>query len=186
MITLIGRAGILGLILSCTGCSFLFVRGKPANVEAMPPSEPVECTTSKASPILDTVFAGLEVARTGYALSRTDSDYSGSQLTRGADIGLGVGFVALFASSAIYGYVKTGSCADAKEQHERASQPYLLPVGPPPPPPPAATSPAPSEAPPAAPVPSAPAPSAPAPNAPTPSAPAPASSVPSNAFPPAP
>jgi hypothetical protein len=184
MIASFGRAGVLGLILSCSGCSFLFVRGKPANVEALPPSEPVECTTSKASPILDTVFAGLEVARTGYALSRTDSDYSGSQLTRGADIGLGVGFVALFASSAIYGYVKTGSCADAKEQHERAIQPYLLPVGAPPPsPPPSAASPAPSEAPAVAP-PAAPAPSSPAPSAPAPSAPA--SSVPSSVFPPAP
>jgi len=183
MIAFLGRAGVLGLILSCSGCSFLFVRGKPANVEALPPSEPVECTTSKASPILDTVFAGLEVARTGYAVSRSDSDYHGAQLTRGADIGLGLGFVALFASSAIYGYVKTGSCADAKEQHERASQPYLVPVAPPPPP--AAAPPAPSEVP-ASPPSAAPAPNAPAPNAPAPNAPAPASSVPSTAFPPAP
>ena len=178
----LGRAVCLSLILSCTGCSFLFVSGKPTNTEALPPSEPVECTTSKASPVLDTVFAGLEVARTGYALSLKDGDYQGQTLSRGADIGLGVAFVALFASSAIYGYVKTGDCADAKTQHERSRVRYQTPVEPAPLPPPTAASGVPQ----AIPVP-APAPTTePAPLPVPPASPAPPGSVPTNAFPSAP
>jgi hypothetical protein len=85
MRVVIGWARVLVLALGCSSCSYIFVSGKPANVEALPPSEPVECTTSKAAPVLDTVFGALEVARTGYALSLHDSDYSGQQLTRGAE-----------------------------------------------------------------------------------------------------
>jgi hypothetical protein len=116
----------------------------------------VECTTSKVAPVLDTVFAGLEVARTGYALSQTEADYQGQPLSRGADIGLGAAFVALFASSAIYGYLKTGSCADAKEQQERARQRFLAPPPPPPPPPALTPSSAPPPPPPPPPVEAAP------------------------------
>jgi hypothetical protein len=121
------------MVFGCSGCSYIFVTGKPANAESLPPSEPVECSTSKAAPVLDTVFGSLEIARTAYALSRSDGDYSGQPLSRGADIGFGVGFVALFASSAIYGYLKTSPCADAKAQHERARQQYLEPEPPAPP-----------------------------------------------------
>ena len=178
-----GRAAAFSLILSCSGCSFLFVKGKPANTEAFPPSEAVECTTSKAAPVLDTVFAGLELARTGYAVSLDDSKYRGQTLSRGADIGLGIGFAALFVSSAIYGYVKTGDCVDAKTQHDRARAPYLTPVEPAPLPPSVAASAVPQGTPRSAPPPPAQLPD-PLP-APVPSPP-PTSSVPSNAFPPAP
>ena len=168
----LGRAAVLGLVLACSGCSYVFVTGKPANVEALPPSEPITCTTSKASPVLDTVFAGLEVARTVYAVSSDDSAYRGQTLTRGADIGLGAAFVALFASSAIYGYLVTGACVDAKSQHERQRQQYLNPAGPPP-----------AEFPARSLNPASPTPSESA--APQPASPTPAASVPSSAFPPA-
>ena len=174
----LGRAAVLGLVLACSGCSYIFVTGKPANVEALPPSEPITCTTSKVTPILDTVFAGLEVARTAYAVSLSDGDYSGQPLNRGADIGIGASLVALFASSAIYGYLVTGSCADAKSQHERQRQQYLYPAGPPPVEFPAQSAPP-------APQPASPAPQ-PASPAPQPASPAPSASVPSSAFPPAP
>jgi len=94
-----------------------------------------------------------------------DSDYQGKPLSRGADIGFGVAFVALFASSAIYGYLTTGNCAEAKEQHERARQQYLSPPGPPPAaPPPGLPQPSPE---PAAPQ-SSPAPAAAPPGSPPP------------------
>ena len=145
------------MVFGCGGCSYIFVSGKPSNAESLPPSEPVECTSSKVAPVLDTVFAGLEVVRTGYALSQTEADYRGQQLSRGADIGFGAAFVALFASSAIYGYLKTGSCADAKEQQRQVRQRFLAPPPPPeltpssaPPPPPTPPTPelTPSSAPP--------------------------------------
>jgi hypothetical protein len=118
--TLAWRALIVGLALSSTGCSFLFVRPTPANVHRLPPSEPVACTSGVAAPVLDTVFGTYEVFRTVYALSRTDGDYRGQVLSRDVDVGSGVALTVLLASSAIYGYATTSKCADAKERHALA------------------------------------------------------------------
>jgi hypothetical protein len=113
------------LLIACFGasfncaCSFIFVKGAPASVEKLPPTERVECTSSKVAPVVDTLIAGYQVFRTGYALSRSDADYTGEPIKRNADIGFGVGLAALFAASSIYGYVVTGQCSEAKEAHER-------------------------------------------------------------------
>jgi hypothetical protein len=105
---------------SCSfGCSLLFVTSPPATVEKLPPSEPVQCTSSKAAPVIDTLIAGYQVFRTGYALSRSNSDYKGAPIDRNADIGIGVGLAALFIASSIYGYSVTSECAEAKDNHER-------------------------------------------------------------------
>jgi hypothetical protein len=72
------------------------------------------CTSGKAAPIIDTVIAGYEVVRTTAAIAASDGAYDDSPVSREADIGLGLGFFALFGASAIYGYVMTGECSDAK------------------------------------------------------------------------
>lgn len=108
----------------------MFVRGPPDHVERIPPSERVECTSSKLAPAIDTVVAGYQVYRTIAAMSAKDSVYTGAPISREADIGFGVGLAALFGAAAIYGYSVTGSCAEAKEMHRRAaesSEPEPLP-----------------------------------------------------------
>jgi hypothetical protein len=72
------------------------------------------CTSSKAAPIIDTVLAGYEVVRTAAAVAASDRTYDDLPISRGADIGLGLGFLALFGASAAYGYVVTSACSDAK------------------------------------------------------------------------
>jgi hypothetical protein len=103
---------ILSMVGGLPGCSFLFVT-RPQNAALSPTAEyvPNECTQSKAAPILDTVFAGLEAGRTVYAATADHSVYEGAPISRGADIAFGLGFLALFGASAIYGYAVTGECS---------------------------------------------------------------------------
>jgi hypothetical protein len=123
---------------SLSGCSFLFVHSPPAQHAQL---HYFDCTSSKAAPVIDTVVAGLEAVRTGVAISASEGDYAGYPISRGADIGFGLGLTALFTAAAIYGYNATGDCADAKEALERRAEeaPEMGP-GPPPgaPPPPMA------------------------------------------------
>jgi hypothetical protein len=66
--------------------------------------------------VSDSIFTGLQVARTVFALASSDADYRGSPgrvpypISRPVDIGFGLGFTALFLSSAVYGFQKTGKC----------------------------------------------------------------------------
>jgi hypothetical protein len=131
-------AGVVVTSVACAGCSFLFTTKAPDHPERIPPAVPIQCTTTRAAPIVDTVIAGLEVVRTAIAVSAKDSDYTGSTLDRSTDIGLGVGFTALFAASAIYGYAVTSGCDAAKQGHEAPYPPPGYPPYPPyayPPPP---------------------------------------------------
>jgi len=107
---------LLALTGVLPGCSFLFTT---APKQADSPAEFVskKCTTSKAAPIVDTVIAGLEGVRTGIAVAADKSVYENAPISRGADIGLGLGFLALFGASAIYGYYVTGECSS---RHDRA------------------------------------------------------------------
>lgn len=118
---MIGRLIGVGVAacLSC-GCSFLFVTKPPANLERLPPSAPVECTTSRAAPLIDTAIAAFQVYRTATALNAKEWDYRDAPISRDADIGFGVGLTALFAVSAVYGLAMTARCDVAKEEHGRA------------------------------------------------------------------
>jgi hypothetical protein len=98
------------LAMSLNGCSFIFVDTPPASPPRYGSETKVRCTTSKAAPIIDTVIASYQVVRTGVAVSSDESDYANAPISRGADIGFGVGLAALFLGSAIYGYVQTGRC----------------------------------------------------------------------------
>ena len=68
---------------SASGCSALFVRPLPDNYQHM--ARP-RCTKNTTAPVIDTLVAGLEVIRTAYALTLSESDYNGMALTRSTDI----------------------------------------------------------------------------------------------------
>lgn len=105
---------ILALCIGSSGCSFLFVKRPPSHPEEVPPTEPIDCTRGKAAPIIDSIVAGVQVARVGFAATADDSVYQDATLSRGADIGLGLALAALYAGSAAYGFATTSKCADVK------------------------------------------------------------------------
>jgi hypothetical protein len=175
------------------GCSFLFVDTPPTVHGDEPPAmRSVQCTSSVAAPVVDTVIAAFEAVRTGFALGADDADYHNYPISRGADIAIGLGLTGLFAAAAGYGYVNTSECSDLKEQAREPPPPGWVPPPPRMPPPTIQTmcsydaqckgdriceggrcvSPPPSSPPPAEPPPAAPepAPTTPAPSvAPNPS-----------------
>ena len=114
-------AVLLGVVLLNTGCSLLFVNRPPAAEEVSGRPWAISCTSSKAAPIVDTLVTGLEATRIALAVNAPDSTYQASDqpLSRGADIGLGLSFGALFLSSAIYGYVETTQCSQLKQRSEQ-------------------------------------------------------------------
>lgn len=160
---------LLGLSTVNSACSLIFV--KPPEGSGRIVRRDPNCTSSKVAPVLDTIFTGLQVLRTGLAASADKSVYENPDqpLSREADIGLGVGFTALFLGSAIYGYANTSRCAALEDEPIDDEQDTDAEW---------------STDPPAATAPAAPAPSAPA-AAPTPAAPAP-TQAPTEASPPPP
>ena len=120
-----------------TSCSLMFVNGPPATERFV---EPGDCTTSDGWPVFDVVLAGLEGARTVYAISRTDADYKGTALSRPADIAAGSALLALTAISAGVGFSRVNACNEAlagagggPRFHRRVTAPagYAPPVAPP-------------------------------------------------------
>ena len=86
----------------------MFVNGPPPNERYV---EPDQCTTSGGWPVFDVVLAGLEGARTVYAIpARTDADYQGSSLSRPSDIAIGSVLLALTAISAGVGFSRVDAC----------------------------------------------------------------------------
>lgn len=178
------RAAVSLLLLSsASGCSLIFVRTPPSDGRITARVRSGDCTTSRLAPGFDTTFAALQLLRTGLAATAPDRIYEDPKapLSREADIALGVGFMALFAGSAIYGFVNTSRCSRMQrgDEHEgespadpperwEASTPATRPPPPAPPvtPPVVAESPAASSSPPPPP----PAPEPPSEPAPPPSA----------------
>lgn len=156
------RVGIWLALLATvplSGCSLLFVDGPP---KTYTPPQYVHCSSSPGWPVFDTVVAGLELVRTGIAVSASDSAYQGAQISRGADIGFGLAFMTLFAISAGVGYGRVSDCnaamLGAPMPHPRRVRPPSYyppppqpgsagpsgpPIGYPPPPPPNAAPPPP-------------------------------------------
>lgn len=185
---------LLSLVLvASSGCSFLFTTQAPSNVDLARTPGPVECTSGRAAPIVDTILATLEVAGIGLAATQPDSYYADYPISRSTDIALGAGWASLFTASAIYGYVVTARCSAVKQERLRAPLPpygypgpYAYPPPPAYPPPgyPPPGYPPPSYPPPGPGNPSAPPSSAPQSNtSPSPQAPVPppASSAPARA-----
>jgi hypothetical protein len=171
--------------LSLTGCSFIFTKGPPEQHRQMPY---FECSTGRAAPIADSVFAGLQVIGIGITAGQSEAEYNEKNevdegqrnpiVKRNTAIGLNVVFGAMWALSAYYGYTRTAACRAAKNewimrggmnpQQPYGQQPYgPQPYGPQPSgpsqwPPPAQPAPAPAPAPVPDPAPEpAPAPEAP-------------------------
>jgi len=117
-----------------SGCSLALTRGPPERLE---PNEPVRCTKSYALPVLDGLFAGLQVVRVLYAVSITDADYQGMMIDRPTDIGLGIGLGVLSAISMAVGVSRVGHCNELLETIARAPPPRRRPrsfkLTPPPP-----------------------------------------------------
>ena len=122
------RAWLVPLALPLSGCSFLFVDAPPAHPERYSTHSEMPCTSSKVAPIIDSVLAGYEVVRTATAVARSDDAYDELPISRGADIGLGLGFLALFGASAAYGYVVTAQCSDAKARRGTAGNTLQPPL----------------------------------------------------------
>jgi hypothetical protein len=116
--------------ISSSGCSFLFTTKAPAEPERLPPDAPLQCTSERVAPILDTVFAALGVLRTGIAVSAHKNDYDDTPLSKGADVGISVGLTTLLTASAVYGFGVTSRCEQAKES--RAASPPTVPSAAPP------------------------------------------------------
>jgi len=112
----LGGVLVLALTGALPGCSFLFTTA-PKSAESPTEFASSKCTTSKAAPIVDTLIAGYQGFRTAYAISADDSAYKDLPISREADIAFGVGFLALYGASAVYGYYVTGKCS---ARHDRA------------------------------------------------------------------
>ncbi|HEY5927941.1 MAG TPA: hypothetical protein VIV11_39915 [Kofleriaceae bacterium] len=167
------RAAIL--VMAMSGCSFALVSGPPANHRELPS---FDCTTSRLGPGLDVAWSILQGLNIATAASQSDAEwddmYGGdAPLARSTALPLYVALAGLGVAGMYYGFSRTGSCRQAKnELVARQMQPGGMqpqpgvgtwpppaaPVGPPPP----APVPAPGE------VPPAPAPAPPAPPAPPP------------------
>jgi hypothetical protein len=110
------RLGPLLLMSALPACSFALIKGRPS-----PPVDPnsrLECTASRAAPAVDVALAVLSAGGGALALATappsTCTDYScvGADSVKGLGVaGLVVG--AVYAASAVYGFVKTSGCRDA-------------------------------------------------------------------------
>lgn len=98
--------------LAPTGCSFLFVTEAPPNHQRLPY---FDCTSSRTSPVIDTVLAGVYGAAAVGGLiearSQTGGGYGSSGLTTTL---LPLAFAGGLAASAISGYSQTAKCREAK------------------------------------------------------------------------
>jgi hypothetical protein len=95
------------LALATTACSFLAVHG-PGDPK---PTEPIECTTSRAWPIADVVWAGVFVAAGVGALIEGRSQKRSGHNAEAAITMVPAGL--LFVVSAMLGFDRVGDCRDA-------------------------------------------------------------------------
>jgi hypothetical protein len=107
------------LALSCClllsmGCSFIFVRPPPSEPQQLPYFDCVSSSAAPATDITNAVVDGLIVAS---ALDEHQPEFAASATAVGA----------LYAASAIYGFIMTSKCESAKERlaarvHETRAQ----------------------------------------------------------------
>jgi hypothetical protein len=110
-----GRIAI-GLLLA-------FVSGPPPHHEELPA---FDCTESRVAPVLDTVFAALEVANFAVAASSTDQQWSDTfngnpPINRGTAVPLYIALAAVGTFSAYYGYSRTGDCRGPRSGEESSA-----------------------------------------------------------------
>ena len=109
---------MLGLCLllaaGSLGCSVVFMTPAPADAGRARARPQVECTSSHLAPIIDSVLASYELAGVVYAATLDDSRYRDYPISRQADMAIGASVAALFAGSAIYGFVSAAHCRRVK------------------------------------------------------------------------
>jgi hypothetical protein len=160
---LLGRPAVLAAIFALfpAGCSFAFVDGPPTTHKQLPY---FDCTSSKVLPTVDAVIGGAYGIGAVASLAGSSSSGTYSSSNDRSDTILAGATAILFVASAVYGYQKTSSCREAKEQLmlRMGNGPGFAP-GPAPPPvdpwlnPPPSSFGAPPPAPPSAPTPTGPA-----------------------------
>jgi hypothetical protein len=92
----------------CGGCSFVFVDAPPPQHEKAPPQRSVDCTTGPAAPVLDTIL-GTKAASVAVRALATEG--SSEKVRAGSSLA-----AAVFITSAVYGYINTSACREAKEK----------------------------------------------------------------------
>ena len=106
------------LFLLHSGCSWAFMHRAPQTVEA--PNYPVECTSSRAAPALDTICAGYFVVNGLVLATRTSCDQASpgqscvESGTKTGGILLSAGLATLCAVSAGTGYGNANRCEAVK------------------------------------------------------------------------
>jgi hypothetical protein len=95
------------------GCSWIFVEGPPVGHERL---RYFDCSTSRAAPIVDTVFGGL------YGLAAVETAVGNGSDSASVTVPIVLVEAAaavVFGVSAVYGYGTTSKCDDAKERWAR-------------------------------------------------------------------
>lgn len=134
---LFSRIVAVATCLSFAGCSFLFSKGPPPNYQRV---SFLDCSTSVAPPVLDTLWAGLNGLGALAASGKTDEQWQadGQKTSRSTVLGVGVFWFVISGFSAIYGYKAASDCKDATSElmNRPAPRQYRQSWPPPPPSPP--------------------------------------------------
>jgi hypothetical protein len=101
------------LTLLPAGCSFAFVDGPPSTHKQLPY---FECTSSNVLPTVDAVVGGIYGVAAAATLIDSSSSSSSSYSNDRSDALLAGALAVVAVSSAVYGYHRTSSCREAKEQ----------------------------------------------------------------------
>jgi hypothetical protein len=124
----VSRACTLALIagLSCSGCSFVFMRppSTPSPPAAKSVGQPagVECSSSRLAPAVDVLGAVALAGLVGlFTLCPAGFDHEGEgpPPTCTAQLGASVAGTATYATSAVYGFISAATC-DAAQERGRA------------------------------------------------------------------
>ena len=115
---MIVRAMVAMAALS-TGCSWIFMTKAPGQVAT--PNLPVDCTSSRAAPVLDTICSGYFVANGIYLLAVKDcadasfgeTCVSSGTKTGGALLSAGLAVVCIASAASGYGYASR--CEQVKD-----------------------------------------------------------------------
>lgn len=114
-VTRLGVISAMILTMSLhSGCSFLFVKGPPANHAEV---ASFDCSEGNAWPVIDTIWAGLNGLG---AASAAGDDENPDQ---GQIVAVGLAWLAVSGISAIYGFSKVSACSDAKRLRDERYYP---------------------------------------------------------------
>ena len=100
----------LAMSMLVAGCSPTFMTPPPPGSAAGVARPSVDCTTSYAWPVVDTVLGAYQLGGVVYAATLDDSRYDGYPISRKADMAIGASLAAVFAASATYGYITASRC----------------------------------------------------------------------------